>query len=88
MARHFVHIRGYGPRKVGAKLREKGVAAELIEEALDALEVDWTELATRIAERKRGKTREQVARLLASRGFPPSVAWQVSASVSSADPAS
>ncbi|HJN73737.1 MAG TPA: regulatory protein RecX [Myxococcota bacterium] len=83
MARHFVHIRGYGPAKVRAKLREKGVAASLIEEAFAELEVDWRAHATSIAQRKSGKTRQQIARFLASRGFPSSVAWEVSASVSS-----
>jgi len=85
MARHFVHIRGYGPAKVRFKLREKGIAAELIDEAIDAVEVDWRAHALALAERKRGKTKEQIARFLASRGFPSAIAWDVSACVC-ADP--
>lgn len=82
MARHFVNIRGYGPMKLRHKLREKGLASELIDEAIEALEVDWKQLATQLAERKGNKSKEQLARFLASRGFPSSIAWGVSASVS------
>ena len=35
--------RGYGPLRIRRELAERGVATDLIEQALEALDVDWFE---------------------------------------------
>jgi regulatory protein len=44
--------RGQGPVRIGHELREKGVAAELIEAALDASAAHWIERARAALNRK------------------------------------
>lgn len=92
MTRHMATLRGYGPRKIQQNLRQRGLAKEHIDQALDELEFDWRASAERLAHKKAHKTREQVARFLAGRGFPGDIAWdvarQVSASASRGAPSS
>ena len=44
--------KGYGPLRIQHELKQRGVDAELIEQALGQLEVDWQQ---RLAEVRRGK---------------------------------
>lgn len=68
--------RGKGPRAIQAKLKEAGLAKELITNTLDELEVDWTERARALLKRKFGDTPPsdhkdwaKRARFLIARGF-------------------
>lgn len=68
--------RGQGPSRIAAELRERGVAAELIETELTAAEFDWNTLAAQVRRRKFGgdlpsdfAERAKEARFLQYRGF-------------------
>jgi regulatory protein len=68
--------RGHGPVRIRMDLRERGVDAELIEQALDATEVDWVRTAREARRRKFGVSppgdyheRAKQARFLQYRGF-------------------
>ena len=68
--------RGKGPRAIQAKLKEAGLAKELITNALDELEIDWTQRARALLTRKFGdnppkdhKDWARHARFLIARGF-------------------
>jgi regulatory protein len=68
--------RGQGPSRISAELRERGVAAELIETELAAAEFDWNILAAEMRRRKFGGAlpsdfagRAKQARFLQYRGF-------------------
>jgi regulatory protein len=72
--------KGFGPLRIRAELRERGVEAVLVEDALDAAAVDWTVQLEAIAERRFGDTvpgdRRELTRrgrFLEQRGFPPSL---------------
>jgi regulatory protein len=74
--RHRVQ-QGYGPVRIAAELRERGVAEAEAEAGLDAADVDWQLLAReavrrRFGEAPSGDTREWAkrARYLQYRGFP------------------
>ena len=68
--------RGKGPRAIQAKLKEAGLAKELISNALGELEIDWPERARSLLHRKFGdappvdsKAWAKRARFLIARGF-------------------
>jgi regulatory protein len=68
--------RGQGPHRIRAELRQKGVAAELIEQHLAASVTEWTELARQVRARRFGARpprdfheRARQARFLEMRGF-------------------
>jgi regulatory protein len=68
--------RGHGPVRIRMELREKGVAAEAIDEALEAAETDWVLAAREARRRKFGvssptdlRERARQARFLQYRGF-------------------
>lgn len=79
-AEQYVYSRrnkGYGPLRIRAELREKGVAEDLISIWLDDPEQDWYALMLATAEKKFGgqppADRKEMAkrgRFLSSRGFP------------------
>ena len=71
--------RGKGPRAIQAKLKEAGLAKEMIANALGELEIDWTERARTLLNRKFGdappsdnKDWAKRARFLIARGFDES----------------
>ncbi|MCP4806477.1 MAG: regulatory protein RecX [Proteobacteria bacterium] len=84
MTRHMATLRGYGPRKIQQNLRQRGLAKPLIDEALAELEFDWRASALRLGHRRAHKTREQIARFLAGRGFSGEIVWDVAREVSDA----
>ncbi len=68
--------RGRGPVRIPMGLREKGVAAEAIDQALDEAETDWVAAAREARRRKFGlsppadhRERAKQARFLQYRGF-------------------
>jgi regulatory protein len=68
--------RGQGPVRIRIELREKGVAAEAIDEALEAADADWVQSAREARRRKFGlsppgdyRERARQARFLQYRGF-------------------
>ena len=68
--------RGHGPQRIRMELREKGVAAEVIEQALDAAAAGWRQAAREARRRKFGlsppgdyRERAKQARFLQYRGF-------------------
>lgn len=70
--------RGYGPRYIRAELEARAVAREIIVAVLDALQVDWTRLATQARRRRFGEKlpttpaeRAKQQRFLEQRGFAP-----------------
>ena len=72
----FRSARGYGPVRIRMEMRERGVADELIEQALAADEVDWVALAETVRARKFGDTpvedfaqKAKQMRFLQYRGF-------------------
>jgi regulatory protein len=75
----FVHhraMRGQGPVRIRAELRQHGIADADIQQELDRAEVDWNELATRVRLRKFGQAQPRSAaerakqmRFLQYRGF-------------------
>lgn len=66
---------GYGPRRIKAELEQAGLSGEQTQEAMQAAECDWTELAQRVHAKRYGaaptnvgeKLRQQ--RFLFGRGF-------------------
>lgn len=69
--------RGYGPLRIAAELRERGVGEAEADEALGALHGEWAERAERQRVKKFGaprpseyRERMRQARFLAQRGFP------------------
>ena len=68
--------RGKGPRAIQAKLKEAGLAKEMVTNALAALEIDWTQRARALLTRKFSdlppkdhKDWARRARFLIARGF-------------------
>lgn len=68
--------RGYGPLRIQQELREKGVAAERIEAALDCAARQWLDDIERLCQRRFGENRPKgiaarakQARFLQYRGF-------------------
>lgn len=77
--------RGFGPLRIKAELRGKGIADEIISAYLNALSVDWVELAKtqyhkRFGDKPAGdyKERAKRARFLQGRGFSKEVIIKVS----------
>ncbi|MBU0499638.1 MAG: recombination regulator RecX [Gammaproteobacteria bacterium] len=69
--------RGYGPVRIRSELRERGVAPDQAELALESLEQDWFEAMRAAHDRKFGpgpcadrKEQARHARFLEYRGFP------------------
>ena len=71
--------RFYGPMRIDAELRQRGIDRALIEEAVDALDVDFTESAERFYRRRYADDSETLtyperarrAQAMARRGFGP-----------------
>lgn len=68
--------RGYGPARIQQDLRQKGVDAELITEALAVCETDWAKLAREVRHKKFGveipadfEEKSRQLRFLQYRGF-------------------
>jgi regulatory protein len=56
-AEAFAHsriLRGKGPQRIRAELRERGVSGSIVSETLEEAEVDWHELAIEARRRKFG----------------------------------
>jgi len=78
-AEQFVHTRmrrGSGPQKIRAELRERGVADDLVADALAAPDDSWLELMRAVREKKFGaglpgdyRERARQMRFLQQRGF-------------------
>lgn len=72
----FRSARGYGPVRIRMELRERGVAGELVEQALADDGIDWAGLAGTVRARKFGDTptedfaqKAKQMRFLQYRGF-------------------
>lgn len=70
--------KGYGPFKIEAELRLRGVSDEIIAQTLDSAEGDWYKIAKEIIERRFGvekatdiKNKSKQWRFLQNRGFTP-----------------
>ena len=72
---------GFGPLSIQAKLRERGIAAHLIQWGLKQLSVDWSEQAERVIHKRFNasdisntdqKVVAKIARFLHGRGYSPS----------------
>lgn len=68
--------RGHGPIRIRYELRELGVPVELVQNALESQEVEWSDVARRVRERKFGPEgpdsyaeRAKQMRFLQYRGF-------------------
>lgn len=68
--------RGYGPLRIRRELQERGVGEDLIEVALESLDMDWQEAAARVREKKFGdgppsdfREQSRQSRFLQYRGF-------------------
>ncbi|HKJ76458.1 MAG TPA: regulatory protein RecX [Gammaproteobacteria bacterium] len=68
--------KGYGPLRIRAELRERGVAAELAAQGMEALDEDWPSLAEAVRQKRFGgdkpreaKERARQSRFLQYRGF-------------------
>ncbi len=69
---------GFGPYKIRHELRQKGISAELVEDHLSALTVEWERLMEAQRSKKFGqqipaeyKEKMKQARFLQNRGFSP-----------------
>ncbi|MFV0276055.1 MAG: regulatory protein RecX [Parahaliea sp.] len=69
-------LRGYGPLRLHQEMRQKGIAGEQLECALEALAVDWTQRALDVCRKKFGENppqdlreRGRRQRFLQYRGF-------------------
>jgi regulatory protein len=76
--------RGFGPVRIRAELRERGVESGLIETALEAAEMDWDASAGQEREKRFGPQlpqawpeRARQARFLEGRGFPAAIVGRV-----------
>ena len=72
--------KGYGPLRIMAELRDKGVDKGLVEEAVYASGTDWSKLMKQVSGRKFGDADQadrqfllKMARFLEYRGFPTSM---------------
>lgn len=70
--------KGHGPMRFKQEVRQHKVADDLVQQALEAFEGDWFELAFEVREKRFGawlggdyKDRAKQMRFLASRGFSP-----------------
>ncbi len=75
---------GFGPIRIEAELRRKGVDADTVMHVIDSLETDWRACAAALLRKKlKGtavpdlKTRQKSIRYLLSRGFPLETALSV-----------
>ena len=84
-AEQWAHYRAerYGTRRLEAELRQKGVASDLISEAVDHVRDGEEERAHAMWKRRFGapshdpKERAKQLRFLAARGFPPDIIYRV-----------
>ncbi|PJG82459.1 recombination regulator RecX [Caviibacterium pharyngocola] len=72
--------RGYGVQRIKQELRQlKGIQADLINEVLDESEIDWTQIALSVLQKKFPqyrtaldlKTKQKIWRYMLSHGFSP-----------------
>ncbi|GAB7126833.1 hypothetical protein JCM19000A_13400 [Silvimonas sp. JCM 19000] len=84
-AEQWTHFRSerYGSRRLAAELRQKGVATEVINEALDQVRDGEAERAHALWQRRFGqasddpKERNKQLRFLAARGFSPAIIYRI-----------
>ena len=75
--------RGYGPVRIRTELQERGVATEMIDQALEAWADDWSGLAAKQQQKKFKKMatdfteRSKQARFLQYRGFTAEQIWRI-----------
>lgn len=75
--------RSYGPSRILANARQKGLSAEMVEGVLDNAECDWIEQARKAACRKYGEgpytydIQVKVAGFLARKGYNLDVCWKI-----------
>ena len=84
--------RGQGPTRIRAELRQHGLASEAIENALEATEVNWTSLASKVRRKRfgvslprNGAERAKQGRFLQYRGFDSDQIRTAFCGVTSAD---
>ncbi len=72
--------RGFGPVRIEQEMREKGVADDLAEQALDVYSEQWSDVMAKVLDKKFGGSpvlnfaeRARRARFLEYRGFPASL---------------
>ena len=73
-AKDLAVLKKYGKIRIIAELKSKGIASDIIDEALSGLETDETEMLYPLVEKKLGdnferKNTEKVIRYFASRGY-------------------
>ncbi|MCH9643385.1 MAG: recombination regulator RecX [Gammaproteobacteria bacterium] len=89
-AESYVHYRsqsGYGPVRIRAELRQRGVADELIDDSLYNSELDWPEILQNVWQKKYGsidqpldaRERAKRMRFLYQRGFDAELMTRVMA---------
>jgi len=75
--------KGHGPLSVRAKLRDRGIAGSLVDQALNDMGIDWVEHASDVLQRRfdvevlqnTGQLEQaRIARFLAARGFTSGMA--------------
>lgn len=79
LAESFIRFRagrGQGPVKIRAELRLRGVSDEVLQQAMAACDVDWSDLAATVARKRFGESppadvreRARRSRFLQQRGF-------------------
>lgn len=75
--------RSYGPARILATARQKGLSSEMVEDVLDNAENDWAEQARNAAVRKYGEgpytydIQVKVAGFLARKGYSLDVCWKI-----------
>lgn len=78
--------RRYGPARILANARTKGLDVEMVEGVLDASESDWTQQAREAVERKYGDgpypydKQAKVAAFLARKGYSIDICWKIARS--------
>ena len=80
-AESYLHqrmLKGFGPLKIRHEMLERGVASDIVELQLEAMEDEWSELMQQQREKKFGsqlpepyQERMKQARFLQNRGFSP-----------------
>ena len=51
---HSRSLRGYGPIKIAYELKQRGIKADVIKEAFDNCEIDWSDLKEKTRQKKFG----------------------------------
>lgn len=81
LARYYAELRGYGPRRLQQVLtRERRLPSDLVDQAIESLERDFSEACLDAARRKglkgsERKDEQRLLRYLVGRGYTPSQAY-------------